>query len=166
MQLWTNKLLSFNVGLICKIHKVDEAKQSYLDSLRLLWSLPEYCVDYGDANWIKQCINVRGDVIHLKILTGKFGLGKSSFEITFLCGVQDLSVINAPKVGWFFFFKRSTRLKLHCHNQSMKSPFSCDPLLLADSQGMPAKYLKLEQQPTKYIQILHQTVPSLAVILC
>lgn len=62
--------------------------------------------------------------------------------------------------------KRVTRLNLHCHIQSMKSPFNCLPLLLADSQGMPAKRLKLEQQPTKYIQIFHQTVPSLEAILC
>lgn len=66
-------------------------------------------MDHGNANWIKQCINVRGDVIHLKILTGKFGLGMSSFEITFLCGVQDLSIITAPKV--FFFFQENHKAK-------------------------------------------------------
>lgn len=165
MQLWTNKLLSFNVVLIWKTHKVDETKQSYLDSLGLLWRLIEYCVDCGNANWIKQCINVRGDVIHLKIFNRQIWTWQELiWNNTSLWSSGPLHH-QCPK-GCFFFLKRITRLKLHCHNQSMKSPFSCHPSLLADSQGMPAKYLKLEQQPTKHIQILHQTVPSLEVILC
>jgi hypothetical protein len=38
----------------------------------------------------KQCINMGDDLIHLHILTGEFGVGKNSFEITFLRGVQVL----------------------------------------------------------------------------
>lgn len=39
------------------------------------------------ANYIKQCINMRDDLIHLQILTGEFGIGEYSFEITFPRGV-------------------------------------------------------------------------------
>ena len=104
---------------------------------------------------------MRDDLIHLPVLTGKFGIGKHSFETTFLRGAQGLSIINSPRL-----LKRVIGLSLHGHIQSMKSPFSCHPLLLPDSPGMPAKRLKLERQPTKYIQIFHQTVPSLEAILC
>lgn len=113
------------------------------------------------ANWIQQWMNVRDDLIRLPILTGKFGIGKLSFETTFLRGVQGLSIINSLRL-----LKRVVRLTLRCYIQSMKRLFSCHPLLLADSQGMPAKRLKLERQPTKYIQIFHQTLPSLEAIFC
>lgn len=104
---------------------------------------------------------MRDDLIHPQILTGEFGIGKYSFEIIFLRGVWGLLIISSPGL-----LERVTRLTLHHHAQSMKSPFSCHPLLLADFQGMPAKSLKLERQPTKYIQIFHQTMPSLEAILC
>lgn len=75
-------------------------------------------MDYCNANWIKQCINSRDDVIHLKILTGEFGLGKNSFGITFLHGVQDLSIISAPKV-----FKENHKAKTPLPHPEYEKPF-------------------------------------------
>jgi hypothetical protein len=60
---------------------------------------------------------VRDDVIHLKILTGEFGLGKNSFEITFLCRVQDLSIISAPKV-----FKENHKAKTPLPHSEYEKP--------------------------------------------
>lgn len=78
----------FNLVLIYNIHNTDKARLFLTTTQGYYEDHMGQCMEHCTANWIKRCMNVRDDLTHLHIFTGKFGIGKYSFEITFLREVQ------------------------------------------------------------------------------